>query len=70
MAAPPPPPAARVVAGSGARLLPLDAERLGAMIADQRRRLHVLDTWARVMEVAAGVLGSLSLAVAVVAVVA
>ena len=70
--APPLPSSARPVAAAvaGARVLPLDAERLSAMIADQRRRLHVLDTWARVMEVAAGILGSLSLAVAVVAVVA
>ncbi len=50
--------------------LPLSEERLTAMIGDQRRRLHALDTWARVLEVGAGVLGSVSLAIAVVTLVA
>ncbi len=50
--------------------LPLDEDRLAALIADQRRQLHMLDAWARALEVGAGVLGSVSLAIAVVALVA
>lgn len=43
--------------------LPLNQEHLGLLIADQRRRLHVLFGYARGLEIAAGVLGTLSLAV-------
>jgi hypothetical protein len=49
--------------------LPLEAEHVSALIADQRRRLHVLFAWARGLEVAAGVLGTISLAVLVTSVV-
>ena len=42
---------------------------MSALIADQRRRLHVLFAWARGLEVAAGVLGTISLAVLVTSVV-
>lgn len=44
-------------------MLPLNQEHLGLLIADQRRRLHVLYGYARGLEIAAGILGTLSLAV-------
>jgi len=44
-------------------MLPLNQEHLGLLIADQRRRLHVLYGYARALEIAAGILGTLSLAV-------
>ncbi len=50
-------------------MLPLNQEQLGMLIADQRRRLHVLYGFARGLEIAAGVLGTLSLAVLIASVV-
>ncbi len=44
-------------------MLPLSQEHVGLLVADQRRRLHVLYSYARVLEIAAGILGTLSLAV-------
>jgi hypothetical protein len=49
--------------------LPLSAESLSMTIADQRRRLHVLDSFARGLEICAGILGTLSLAVLIAAMV-
>ncbi len=49
--------------------LPISAEALAMLIADQRRRLHVLDGFARGLEIGAGVLGTLSLAVLIAALV-
>ncbi|GEM_PF-3060370 len=60
-----PPPAARPAPSH----LPLSAEQLGMLIADQRRRLHLLDAFARGLEICAGVLGTLSLAVLIAALV-
>ena len=50
-------------------LLPLNPEILAARIADQRRRLHVVDGFARTLEVAAGILGTLALACLIAALV-
>lgn len=44
-------------------VLPIPAESLAMLIADQRRRLHLLDGFARGLEIGAGVLGTLALAV-------
>lgn len=63
--APPPSPSL----GNPNSPLPLSAEGLAMMIADQRRRLHVLDGFARGLEISAGVLGTLSLAVLIAAMV-
>lgn len=54
---------------SSANLLPLSAEALAMLITDQRRRLHILDGFARGLEIGAGVLGTLSLAVLIAAMV-
>lgn len=67
---PPRPPAAAVQTNSSAaNVLPLSPESLSMLIADQRRRLHVLDAFARGLEISAGVLGTLSLAVLIAALV-
>ncbi len=46
-----------------ASFLPLPADHLHVRIIEQRQRLRLLDTFARALEVAAGVLGTLSLSV-------
>lgn len=69
--APPPvrnAPAARP-APAGPAILPLNAEMLSVHIADQRRRLHVIDGFARVLEIAAGIVGTLALACLIAALV-
>lgn len=50
-------------------VLPLNAEALAQLISEQRRHLKMLDTFARGLEVGAGVLGTLSLAVLIAALV-
>lgn len=50
-------------------VLPLSPESLSMLIAEQRRRLHVLDGLARGLEICAGVLGTVSLAVLIAALV-
>ncbi|MEY3011864.1 MAG: hypothetical protein RIT45_599 [Pseudomonadota bacterium] len=68
-ARPAPPPPTMHALGSTLTTLPLDHEQLMAMIGNQRRRMRILFAWARALEVGAGVLGTLSLAVLVTAVV-
>ncbi len=50
-------------------ILPLNPDVLAVHIADQRRRLHVVDGFARTLEVAAGILGTLALACLIAAMV-
>ncbi len=50
-------------------ILPLNPDVLAVHIADQRRRLHVVDGFARALEVAAGILGTLALACLIAALV-
>jgi len=60
---PQPKPARPPASRTAPSYLPLSAEALSMMIGEQRRRLHILDGFARGLEIAAGVLGTLSLAV-------
>lgn len=64
-----PPPAIHPASTPVLATLPLDHEQLLAMISDQRRRLGILFAWARGLEIGAGILGTMSLAVLVTALV-
>ncbi len=67
------PPPSRSIQPAPARaapsFLPLSAESLSMTISDQRRRLQVLDAFARALELCGGVLGTLALAVLIAALV-
>ena len=57
------------VPAPGPAFFPLNPDALAMHIADQRRRLHVMDGFARALEVAAGIVGTLALACLIAALV-
>ncbi|MSP91431.1 MAG: hypothetical protein EXR79_06455 [Myxococcales bacterium] len=48
---------------NGPQLLPLHADRVYALVGEHRSRLALLDLWARGLEIGAGLLGTVALAV-------
>lgn len=58
-----PPTATRAALPAAPSVLPLQAERMAALISDQRARLRTLDVYARTLEIGAGLFGTVSLAV-------